>query len=267
MDERMENLIRQWGLRGEGPAPVPGRPSDDCLTFPEAEQVARGQKPSREGVAAHVAACDRCRRLVADFREALAEGAPPAGKQMERGNRSPLILKLGGLAAAAAVLIAVGVGVLLYLHEPAGGPMLGDVEVGLQSYIESGLTPKGERVFADGDRIMFCVEVRQEAYLAVLNLDTRGRLAALPPKTASSNLFLRTEEGVARLGPYEVGGIPGREMVFIVTTRESVDDLPERVRRLQSVYDQAGEVEAVADAIRSWPAEVTVLSFEHVADR
>jgi len=267
MDERIENVIREWGLRGEGPASIPAPPSEECLTFAEAERVARGGEASSEGAAAHLAVCERCRRLVDDFREALAEGMPPTAQPAKKAPRRLRILQLGGLAAAAAVLIAVGIGVLLSLHEPPAAPMLGRVEVGLQAYIESGLTPKGEQVFADGDRIMFRVEVRREAHVAVLNLDPRGRLSVLPPKTASPDLLLRTGEGTVRLGPYEVRGVPGRETVFLVAMAEPVDDLPARVRRLQSVWDHVGEEKAVAHAIRAWPAEVAILSFPHMAER
>ena len=265
MAEPIENLIREWGRRGEGPTSVPTSPSTDCLTFPEAAQVARGQEPGREGASDHVAACDRCRRLVADFREALDEEPPDAARTRPQQRRPFRILRMTALAAAALVMVGLGVGVVAILLQPPPAPILGTVEVGLESYIDSGMTPKGEPVFTEGDRIVLRVEIQSPGHLMVLNVGPGGLLVALPPRTDSpERLVIPVEPGAVTLGPYEVIAPPGRDTCMVVATRRPVDDVWDHVRRLRALYEREGDVDAVVDRIRSWPAEVNVLSFEHV---
>ncbi len=264
MDDRLENAIRRWGRQEEGPLSAAAGPTEFCLTFAEAERIARGGQPSRPAVAAHVPTCDYCKGLVADFREALAEGPSAAQEPARKTPRTIRLFRGAGLAVAASLLVGAGVGLFFALHRAPGAPILAGAEVGLQSYIESGLTPKGERVFATGDTIMFRVKVCGDGCLMVFNLEPRGRLVALPPKTTSTALVYAAREGVVTLGPYEVRDVAGRETCFVVATRQVVDDVRRRTADLQSVYDRAGNVEAVVEQITAWPAEVKVISFEHV---
>jgi len=75
MSEDIENLIRRWADAGETPA-APAPPTEACLTFAQAERIASGRLTREPQLADHIAQCPRCRKLLADFEEAIAESAP-----------------------------------------------------------------------------------------------------------------------------------------------------------------------------------------------
>jgi hypothetical protein len=207
-----------------------------------------------------VRSCAYCTRLVADFAEAEhAAGAPQAEPATVR------LLTPARLAAAAAVLLAVGVGVLLWAARarPAG-PVLASAEVGLESEIRSGMTPKGPRQFATGQKIMFRVDLARDGYVSVLNLDSAGRVMALPPLDYSSDLWRKMPEGTARLGPYRLNNVVGPETWFVVATRDTPPDVKANLGRLEGKFHPVDDRRRLAETIRSWPAEVRVITFQHV---
>ena len=260
MADKLENMIRQWSRRGEAPLSAP--PGERCLTFAQAEDVARGGPPRAE-IQQHLASCQYCQRLVADFAEALAEGA--AAVPRPGGGRRTIIRLLhpAALAAAASVLLAICLGVFLFTRGPAE-PMLASAEVGLQSEIESGLRPKGRESFASGDLIMFRVALRRGGYVMLINLDPGGGLVALAPAPPSPELLRPVAEGQATLGPYVLDDATGLETFLLVATESRISDVPGRLEELRLAYVRDRRAESLVALIRRWPADVKVISFQHV---
>jgi hypothetical protein len=231
------------------------------LTYAEAESAARGEPIPRAEAEVHATQCAYCKALVADFREALAEDAQTPSHRARQWLIMPRLLYASGLAAA--VLIAAGIGIFLALHSMSDVSMLGFTEVGLQSQIEAGLRPRGPQVFASGDTIMFRVGLRRGGHLALINIDPQGHIVALPLKPPSPDVDYAALEGTATLGPYALDDTAGVETFLIVATDRLIDDLESRVARLRPAYEHAADVNVLAEQIRSWPAQVEVISFEH----
>jgi len=265
MNDELENLIRQWGQEGKVPCSAPAKPTPVCLTFAEAESVARGEPHPRQQAEAHAATCAYCKALVADFREALAEDVKATPRLVSHRPLTRRLVYASGLAAA--VLIAAGVGIFLTLRPPADVSILALAEVGLQSQVEAGLRPRGPQGFASGDAIMVRVELHHGGHLALISVDPHGRIDVLAPKPPSQNLDLAATAGTVTLGPYTLDDTTGQETFLIVATDRPIDDLESRVAKLRSAYEHAADVNALAEQIRSWPAQVEVVTFEHRAPR
>ena len=268
---RIEDLVRRWAEMTPGDIRPPERPTPDCLNFAQAERIARRAGPPLPEVQGHLDRCGTCRKLVADFAAALAEEGRGAGVQPPVRRRL-LRLRTGPLAAAAAVLLAVGICAVVHLRQrgagqASGGAALLTAEVGLRSETESGLLPKRARTFATGDEIAFRVELRWEALLMLLHLGPDGRIVALPPERDMEVLATTMSKGAAQLGPFRLDDVTGTETFLIVLPSRPVQDVAGWVRSLQAVYDRVKTAEAVKEAIENWPAEVRVISLEHVAQR
>ena len=174
------------------------------------------------------------------------------------------LLGPAALAAAASVLLAIGVGVFVSTRGPAE-PMLARAEVGLESEIESGMRPKGRQAFASGDTIMFRIVLGRAGYVVLINLDRRGQPEAVRLNPPAPELVRRLPPGRAILGPHTLDDIVGLETFFIVAAEREITDIPSRLEELRSAYAREMTTESVAALIRRWPAEVKVISFQHVA--
>jgi len=257
MSDNLEKMIRRWGRSGGAAPGAPAAPSDRCLTFDQAASIARSAELLDAATQQHLAECSRCRQLLADFREAIAEGSQTA--------RRPLRYALPA-AAAAVLVLSIGVGVFLATRPPSPRPRLAGADVGLQAEIEAGMTAKGSRTFASGERIGFELLLWQTSYVNLISLDPNGRLAALPTVRGTRQANAECTE-MARLGPYRLDDTTGRETFFVVVAGRPIQDLQDRVRQLQASYDVRKDANDLAERIRSWPAEVKVIRIDHVAKR
>ena len=264
MSNKLENVIRRWGQRGEALPHAPSEPTDLCLTFREAEQIARGERPVQPDRLEHARTCQYCQRLVADFREALVEGAAANPVQVSKKRKFFRFPQIAALAAAASVLIAVGIGIFFSIPRQPRLPILISAEVNSQEQIRTGLTPKGPQQFTSGEIIMFQVILNRDAYLMLINLDPLGRVIALPPKSSSVALSPLISKGIARLWPYRLDNTTGQETFFIVAIEQEPRGIQAKIKRLQRLYDRTGDADTLAEQIRLWPAEVKVISFEHL---
>ena len=167
MGDQLENLIRAWCRADGQPAAPPAAPTAECLTFAQARDFAAGSEPQLAG---HVLSCPRCRKLVEDFQEALAEEAPGhvnvAAHTATTAPR-PIIHRLVRpvpLAIAATLLLAVGVGILVWMHQPAE-PLLASADLGPKGLVEHGWTAKGPLVFATDEQIALRVSLRRPGHV------------------------------------------------------------------------------------------------------
>jgi hypothetical protein len=266
MAEETEHVIRSWARSG-GPAAAPTPPTDRCLTFAQAEAVARSGEPRDAETADHTSRCPYCRRLVADFREALAEGAaalPATGAaEARRPARTIRLYRWAGVAAAAVVLLAAAV--IWMARPPADGPILAAAEVGRRADVEAGVRPKTGAAFTSGQQILFRVELSGDAHVLLMAIDSAGPVTPMPPRPETGELSAAMGEGVVRLGPYRLDETVGQEHWIVVAARHKPDDLATKVSQLQAAYAETGSVEEVARRIRRWPAEARVVSFPHTA--
>ena len=260
----LENVIRRWGQSGRAQDSVPAGPSDQCLDFARAERIARAQEPATPELAQHIEECEYCGKLVSDFAEALAEGAPDLARRAAGKPHRVLALRLAGLAVAASVLLAVGVAIFFSTRRGPEAPLLVSAAVGLQSEIEQGLTPKGLPTFATGDMIMLRIEVNRDCFVALLNLDPSGRLIPMLPDGSSPEPAVRFERGEHLLGPYLVDDVVGEETVLIITAEGKPGRIKERIDELRKDFDGTRDTRGIVEGIRSWPAEVKAISFDHV---
>ena len=269
MSDKLQQMIRAWG-RSPGDASAPPAPSAACLTFEQAAALAGSAERPNDAAEAHLAACPRCRQLVADFREALAEGPPVAAMPTRTIERRRLRV-LTATAAAAVLVLGVAAGVFLTTR-PAE-PILLAANVGLPDNVLAGMTTKGPRTFATGDVLLFEVRLRRAASVMLVNLDANGVLTVLPAVTPSSGadrpLAVRLPEGTGQIGPYVLTGPAGEEtFVVIVLDSAAPDDLGRLWKHIRQAHAKGAEREvnilALLTVLRGFPAEGRVLRIEHV---
>ena len=250
MSDNLENFIRQWGQLADVEANAASQPH---RAYAEAESMARNRMPSDA-------------RLVDDFREALAEGAPPfteAGQTIRMPNWTKL-------AIAASIVLAVGVGMFLassQISQSKHQTLLASASVGLQSQLESGMVARGPLSFATGEAIMFRIELARESNVMLINLDPMGRLIAVPPISSSRDLVGAISAGTTDLGPYRLDGTIGTETFFIIATVQSIDKIAVKRDGLIARHTKAIDIDQLLGEIESWPADVEVISFDHVGMR
>ena len=267
MSDNLENLLRRWAATG-GQAPRPPQPpSDRCLSFPRAEAVARQGTPDDQ-TSRHLADCPRCRALVADLREALADA--PAILRLAETRQGPRVLGLprrlvAGLAAAAGLLLAVGIGIHQVTRPGDAGALLAAVDVGTSDEIDTGLRSRAVRAFATGDRIKLGVRLRREALLLLLHVDPNGDLEVLKPFASSEDRCVKAPKGLARLGPFVLAGPPGQETLIVAAFGKRPGDLEARIEAAKAEYRQRRDLPGLIRHLRAWPAEVEVVRVKHTA--
>ena len=260
MSDRLEDIIRQWARTTDEPPPSPRRRGDSCLTFAQAERIARGEHPPRAELGAHIETCDYCRKLVADFGEAIAR---PTVSVRNARPRAFAKVYWAVRVLAASVLLAVGGGILfiaLRPTKPTDGALVSADVVGA-----SGLRPKGPITFASGDQVTFGIRLRRQSTVMLLNVDPGCLLWPWEPKpTRSGELAVRLPAGRHALGPHTLGDTVGWETFLIVAFEQEIEDLPAEMRKLQTAHEKRRDIDALVRSIRSWPAEVKIISFQHV---
>ena len=281
MSENLDNIIRQWGQGGGEPSEPPPPRAAGCLTFEQAERIARSAGAADDRLAAHLAECGQCARLVGDFREAIDDAAPrrlgEAPSVETDLSAGPRILGFPlrqAVPAAAAAVVLLGVASLLYLSgrppaSPGDGDMLAAVEVGLQEEIESGMTPKAGRTFTTGQAVMFRAELTRAGRLMLLHVGPAGPISALPPlpsRALTTPLCVPLKAGEHKLGPFRLTGDPGEEAFLLIASRDLVEDLPQRVAKLEESSRTDRDLENMVRIIRAWPAEAKIVRLEHVAN-
>lgn len=266
MNDRLNRLISQWGSPREVTPSAPSKPTAQCLTYEQADRIARDQAELSSQLREHLVSCEYCRRLLDDFTEAIAQGAPQAAPHRMIPRRMFTYLpRVAYVAAAASVLLVVGLAVFFSVRKPERPMLLASAEVGLQSQIESGLIPKGLQQFASGQVIMFRVNLLADCHLVLISLGPRGKVVALPPLASSGQLSHRFGQGAAKLGRYRLDENTGQETFFVVASQERILDLSSRLKELQRIYDSTTDPERLVRHIHTWPADVQVISFEHVS--
>jgi hypothetical protein len=267
MSRSVEDIISLWGRSaGDGPeAPPP--PTDRCLTFEQAASIARSAELPDAAAREHLAECPRCRALLADFREAIAEGPPGEGR---RERRYALARPIRYALAAAAAVLLLGAGWAIYLTTRPAGPILAAADVGLAEDILSDTAVRSGRTFATGDAIMFRVEFARKGRLVLINIDPNGTMAVLDPAPSApaKGLAIVLGPGSHPIGPYRLVGRPGEETFLLIVLEEHVPANHGRLmEELQEAYERDGDVGKLLARIRSWPAEVNVIRIDHVATR
>jgi hypothetical protein len=258
MSDKIENLVRAWG-ESLDVSDVPRTPvGDECLDFATAEAIARGRLPIDSETHDHLAACDRCQRLVADFREALAEEA-----NTRRTVARPRILRIA-LPAAAAAAILIGVGLFMLsensTHTPGQAPLL---EMAFVTHTDqAGLQPKGEPTFASGDEIVVQTVLKSPANVLLLHIGPDGTRTFLPPNPDQPQTFIADQAGPVTCGPYRLDGQIGTEHFLLIATKAA----PEGLAHLQedTLAQPFSTPDSLAAHIRTWPASVERLSIQHI---
>jgi hypothetical protein len=167
---------------------------------------------------AHIATCDRCRNLRAEFaaqrqaffavRPALESKSAPVARRRRRA-----LVSLGAFAAAAA--LAVVVSLVQVEPEPVvrakGGPSIG-------FFVERGGSAKrgtaGEVVYP-GDRVHFTYTSDKPRYLAIYSIDSRGAASAFfPDGDRAERLSAGSDSSLS--SAVELDDAPGLETVFAV---------------------------------------------------
>jgi hypothetical protein len=108
--DRLSNILKQR-LHEAQTAQAEHPPTDTLLEFVERSLAA----PRRENVLAHLAICPTCREAVALAIPEANESTPSAARAQNRGFYLPMGMRWASLAAALAV--AVGVGLISYEHQ------------------------------------------------------------------------------------------------------------------------------------------------------
>jgi len=217
--------------------------------------------PSGE-LARHIAACPHCRGLISDFTEALAEPSPTVLSIAPRTPRTRIYRRAA--MAAAMALLAAGIAIFFSTRSGQESPLLASAAIGLQSEIEHDLTPKGKPSFRTGDMIMLRIDLNRDCCVALLNIDTSGRLIPMLPDRASSELAILFKRGKHLFGPYLADDVVGEETILIITMKSKPADIRKRIAALQEEYTLTGDRNALIDRLRSWPAEVKAISFDHL---
>lgn len=269
MPDDVENIIRRWVAEAGDCPPAPRPPTDECLTFDQAAERARTpaeQEPADDRAGRHLAACPRCRHLVAEFREALAEGPPIA----EAPAFAKVTYRRFAVAAAAAILL-LGAAATVYLAtRPRQGDqaILASADVGLQKDIASGMTPKGAGQFATGDAVMLRVRTRRPCFLALVNVPPVGRAVHLPLK-GEGPLCEAVEAGERLLGPYRLTGPPGEEVFVVIafTRRPEKVDLAASPAEIERTWRRTGEARELEKLVRSWRGEARIVRLRHAAGK
>ncbi len=261
MSEDIEHILRQWGRRIAGAPDAPDPPGEDCLSFARAEAAAR-EEPVEDDDLRHAAACPRCGRLVADFREAIdeAESRPVAGP---RRRSIPLPVRVGAVIAAAAVVL-LAVALTWRRNDP--DPVLAAAEVGRAADVRAGITTRGRRAFATGEAILFRVVLERAGHLALVVLPDDGPPVALPSPFGEAGSFSGSPlpRGQRLLGPYRLTGPPGGKDVFclLVSPRpwsEAAGEDPLAAIRANPTAD------GVRDLARRWGVAVRVFPIRRTA--
>ena len=270
MESRTEHVIRQWGkptINSSGllvgktveVAQATARPTEECLTYSQAAAATAGEVTMPPGQASHVDACCFCQRLLDEFRQARSEPHQPVRQARPVRMRWPML-------AAAGVVLLLAAGLILLLNLPTRSePAMAWADVGRASDVEAGLTPRAGQSFAGGEAIMFRIQLRQPRYVMLLNLTPQGELTALPPLNDTASLAPSAGPGTIRLGPLRLDEAVGRETFFVVAMAAPPASPIEHEARLRQLRQQHKDPEALAKAIRAWPAEVEIISFDHVA--
>jgi len=261
MTDPLENIVRAWADAGSAVLSPSSNPGDLCIDFALAEQIARGRKPQQAELAEHIESCEYCTKLISDFTEALDEGVPVLPARTSRGL---IVSRLAALAAAAVILLTAGVAIFFAMRPSEQEPLLASAAVGLQSEIELGLTPKGRPSFRSGDMIMLRIELRGDCFVALLNLDPGGRLIPMLPDRMSPELAVRFKRGRHLFGPYLADDVVGEETIFIITMKSKPKDILKRIADLKEDHARVGDKKIVIDRLKSWPAGVRAVSFDHL---
>ena len=267
MADKLENLIRQWSCREDVPHSAPLRPTGNCIGYEQAAKIAQGQLQPTESLHENTESCEYCRQLVADFGEALAEDAPKVHQYVS--TVGPAILRFRRVAylVAASILVLISTGVILrFFASPTPKPivLLASADVGPADEIESDMTSKGQQQFTSGDAIMFQLTLLRDCYLMVINLEPGGQLTLMSPSPSSPELSSFARAGVATQGPYRLDGETGRETFLIVATEKQIPDPIARVQQLKDLHESTKDTNSLIEHIRAWPADVKVISFNHL---
>lgn len=257
MSETLENLVRQWALSGRPPQP-PGRPTDRCLTFDEAEAFVESPADADGETRRHVEQCPYCTKLIAAYRQAIAEGPP--GEQPLGGRVLRLVHYVVPAAAAAMVLVAAGV-VIYLATRPGVCPGIVRAKVGLTADIEAGFGIKGSPTFTKGESISMPLELDGPGHVMVVKVDPAGQLALLTPQPPSAEMSLAVLGGTVRLGPWCLKDDEGDVKLLVIATSDRPADPSARLEDLRAIYAETGRLVKVAEAIGRWPACVRTVRF------
>jgi len=229
--------------------------------------MAKGPGSCDEEVRQHVAQCSTCQRLIQDFSEALED--QKALSLRDSGRQAvlkPVFKRLGAMAAAACLAIAVGLTAYLVLRpgRPAPSALLASADVVSASEAESTMATRGQKSFASGEQIIFRIEVSRPCFLTLLGISPDGQIRTVRrSKDSPQNATFSASPGTIEAGPYELDATPGEEVLIIVATSREIPDLEAKVAEAQAGYRSPDSLPAVLELIRRWPAEVGILKFQH----
>lgn len=152
-------------------------------------------------VSIHLQECERCAAFVREARreqETFLREFPsvprPAGPEKKMLRFTPLRTVL---PLAAALLLAVGTGVVLFNGRTSDTRIKGAVE--LQPFVlDRGgkVVLRESRVFFPGERIQFTYACGKEQYLILMSVDTSGRVSVFYPAHGDSSIHLVPGRGL-----------------------------------------------------------------------
>jgi hypothetical protein len=239
--------------------PLAGAAWPACHSALRLDRWMAGELPRAEAeeLAAHVAACARCRAAVAAMEEERDRTELPplrpapaarAGRAAWFGLRGPARRAgIPGLTLAGVALAAAAVAAVILVRPDPGGERTKGASPGLSMYVQHGDDVRragpGERV-APGDAVRFAVSLRRPAYVAVLTLDPAGRASVYFPGGARAEPITPDAPGTEVALPLatRLDETQGQEQVFGLFCDQPVELEPLRARlaAVASGFDPPG---------------------------
>ena len=184
MSDELENLIRF--LRGPqgGTVSPSAPPTEECLTYRQAERIARDTHSPEEQSRQHIEACAYCSNLLEHFDEALSDDISDISLAPGSGDTEPMMAKTGRpssrrivtlrfgrwLALAASILIVVGAVLFLAVR---GGP---DPE----RSTSGSMAGTAEALHPEEDAIVFVPEIDESLAPPHVPHEPEGEIALTP---------------------------------------------------------------------------------------
>ena len=269
--DRLDVVIKQVFQRMKNLNPEPESCPDDQLLAAYYEGGLTGEET--EKIEAHLILCERCTENISLLSE--VKGSCSSDKQShatrEMVQRAKDLIQpplpnpslwerisewlsafrpLPAFATASAVLLVL-IFSIYSLYTPSGrnGTKPGLITFAIIARVPSGGVTRGTTpIYKDaelqegstlrsGDRFRTRFELREDAYVCLLALNSQGDLSKIFPEKATSSVF-RAEPGVSYFVPQDDGWFQlddnkGVEKIYLLVSTEPIGDIDQKIDRLK----------------------------------
>jgi hypothetical protein len=213
----------------------------DCPSDLALDRLHAGELPAERSASlrVHIAGCPACDERMAErargfaafpqldpglvFARVVAKAEQPTASLIERLRR--FAGSLQGLLSASTVALAAVAFVVISQRasvEPAVGTRLKGslaLRVHRQRGDHSEAVASGEP-FAPGDRLRFEIDIPASGYVAILGIESSGKLYRAWPLTDAATVHLAAGRGVLLDGAVSLDAAPGREVLYLVQCQD-----------------------------------------------